>query len=451
METSEPEFGEDKTLVHYQKINIIGESGVGKSTLISLLTDYDKIGEKIEIKIKRKESLSSQNSDYNDSLIEKVSKAEIEINENNKLYYNLYETNLDDIDSIQSYLGVLLMQTECVILMWNKQNLNSFEKIPRLISLINEDIKNNNLRDFPIILLQNNIEKDIRESQDSKSDIDIDECINKAKSEFKNIYHKSLDISNKTNLKYFFLDLNKTINNYEQNKYQYIRNNDIVHLVKFNPKQGNNNNDEIKFKCKCLLLGFSNVGKTTFINYFTGNELNNSISTIGVGASNILAKVNDDKILIKIYDTAGQEKYESLGEIFLKGVEGVLLFYDITNEESFKKVSYWIKKINDINGKNKEIVLIGNKIDLSEKREVSKAIAIDYAKALNIKYFECSSLKGLNVYEILNEFIFGVYNIKSQKNEIEEEKQEPKMLENNDNKNKRQINLKKQENKSCFC
>ena len=99
-------------------------------------------------------------------------------------------------------------------------------------------------------------------------------------------------------------------------KNHHIRNNDIVHLVKFNPKQGNNNNDEIKFKCKCLLLGFSNVGKTTFINYFTGNELNNSISTIGVGASNILAKVNDDKILIKIYDTAGQEKYESLGKNF---------------------------------------------------------------------------------------------------------------------------------------
>ena len=220
METSEPEFGEDKTLVHYQKINIIGESGVGKSTLISLFTDYDKIGEKIEIKIKRKESLSSQNSDYNYSLVEKVSKAEIEINQNNKLYYNLYETNLDDIDSIQSYLGVLLMQTECVILMWNKQNLNSFKKIPRLISLINEDIKNNNLRDFPIILLQNNIEKDIRESQDSKSDIDIDECINKAKNEFKNIYHKSLDISNKNNLMYFFLDLNNTIKNYEKTTYK---------------------------------------------------------------------------------------------------------------------------------------------------------------------------------------------------------------------------------------
>ena len=216
METSEPEFGEDKTLVHYQKINIIGESGVGKSTLISLFTDYDKIGEKIEIKIKRKESLSSQNSDYNYSLVEKVSKAVIEINENNKLYYNLYETNLDDIDSIQSYLGVLLMQTECVILMWNKQNLNSFKKIPRLISLINEDIKNNNLRDFPIILLQNNIEKDIRESLDSKSDIDIDECINKSKNEFKNIYHKSLDISNKDNLMFFFLDLNNTIKNYEK-------------------------------------------------------------------------------------------------------------------------------------------------------------------------------------------------------------------------------------------
>ena len=55
-----------------------------------------------------------------------------------------------------------------------------------------------------------------------------------------------------------------------------------------------------------------------------------------------MAKVNDDKILIKIYDTAGQEKFESLGKNFLKGAEGVLLFYDITKEESFDKVSYWI-------------------------------------------------------------------------------------------------------------
>ena len=73
----------------------------------------------------------------------------------------------------------------------------------------------------------------------------------------------------------FFLDLNNTIKSYEKMKNSYIRNNDIVHLVKFNPKQGNNDNNEIKFKCKCLLLGFSNVGKTTFINYLTGTELNN--------------------------------------------------------------------------------------------------------------------------------------------------------------------------------
>ena len=164
-----------------------------------------------------------------------------------------------------------------------------------------------------------------------------------------------------------------------------------------------------------------------------------------------MAKVNDDKILIELFDTAGQERYDSLGENILREVEGVLIFYDITNEESFDKVYYWIKKINEKNGKNVEIVLIGNKIDLSEKRKVIKAIAMDFAKTNNIKYFECSSLKGLNVYEILNEFIFGVYNIKSQKNENEEEKQEPKMLENNDNKNKKQKYLKKEENKNCFC
>ena len=94
-----------------------------------------------------------------------------------------------------------------------------------------------------------------------------------------------------------------------------------------------------------------------------------------------MAKVNDDKILIELFDTAGQERYDSLGENIIREVEGVLLFYDITNEESFDKVSYWINKINEKNGKNIEIVLIGNKIDLSETRKVNKAIAIDFAKS----------------------------------------------------------------------
>ena len=105
METDEPEIGQDPTLVHFQKINIFGETGVGKSTIISLMKNYNELGNEINLKIGRRDSRLTENSDFFDfSLIEEdVSSVNLNLKDNKFLNFNLYETNLDNIDKILCY------------------------------------------------------------------------------------------------------------------------------------------------------------------------------------------------------------------------------------------------------------------------------------------------------------------------------------------------------------
>ena len=451
METTEPEIGQDPSLVHFQKINIFGESGVGKSTIISLMKNFDKLEDEINIKDERKESRLTENSDFfNISLVEEdVSSVTINL-QSIILNFNLYETNLDNIDKIQPYLHILLMQTECVIIVWDKYNRNTFKNIPRLVNVIEQDIQDNNLRDFPIILLENSIEKNINDSQNDQVDIDIDDFINKTKEENKNVSFEKLEITTKKNFNYFLLDINKTIQKYEETKKDFIRNNDIVNLVKFNPKRDTNLNKEVNI-FKCLLLGHSSVGKTTFFKCFMGNNSINGISTVGIEFIDIVAEVYGEKIILQIHDTAGQERFASIANNLIRQADGVLLFYDITQKESFNKVSNWINAIKENSEKNVEIILIANKIDLYEKRDVAKTEAIDYAKSQNIKYFECSCQKKLNVYEILNEIILSMYKAFKEKSTIsrrsfnlKKDNEHNNYIENDDNNIIQKDNIKKE-------
>ena len=451
METTEPEIGQDPSLIHFQKINIFGETGVGKSTIISLMKNFDKLEDEINIKDERKESRLTENSDFfNISLVEEdVSSVTINL-QSIILNFNLYETNLDNIDKIQPYLHILLMQTECVIIVWDKYNRNTFKNIPRLVNVIEQDIQDDNLRDFPIILLENSIEKNINDSQNDQVDIDIDDFINKTKEENKNVSFEKLEITTKKNFNYFLLDINKTIQKYEETKKDFIRNNDIVNLVKFNPKRDTNLNKEVNI-FKCLLLGHSSVGKTTFFKCFMGNNSINGISTVGIEFIDIVAEVYGEKIILQMHDTAGQERFASIANNLIRQVDGVLLFYDITQKESFNKVSNWINAIKENSEKNVEIILIANKIDLYEKRDVAKTEAIDYAKSQNIKYFECSCQKKLNVYEILNEIILSMYKAFKEKSTIsrrsfnlEKDNEHNNYIEKDDNNIIQNGNIKKE-------
>lgn len=137
--------------VHYQKINIFGEPYVGKTSLISLMENYDS-------NIFQLDFNSSEESFYTSSgMVEQVKQIEINLNEDRNLYFNVYKTNIDRFDSIKMNLDTLLVQTECIIIMWDNSSPKTFENIPPLISTIEDSLKQNEFK-VPIFVLQNKMD-----------------------------------------------------------------------------------------------------------------------------------------------------------------------------------------------------------------------------------------------------------------------------------------------------
>ena len=413
----------NKDMIHYQKINIFGEPGVGKSSFILHLKNYEDDNFVIEEQNELKESFQSINSNITQSsLVEQVEKIKVKLNkddDNNNLYLNVYETNIDRYDPIKMNLETLLFQTECIIIMWDN-NVKTFENIPNLIKTIKECLKNRNDRNIPFILLQNktDLNLDISRSSNNDNNIDIDEAIEELKKEELNIIFKKISLLNNKDFCNILLDIARNIDRTN------IRNkNDVIDLVKVDFPIKKIKDDEYKKfnEIKISLLGDSNTGKTSFLYILSNKSIDNMISTVGLDSHIFYAYIKNEKFKIKILDTTGQENYRSVTSNSIKDMDGFLLFFNVTKKESFNSIDYWRGFIND-NNLSKEIILLANKIDESENREVKKTEAKEYAEKNNIKYIECSCKYSINIYEALNEIILMSFNRFQEK---EEDNQNP--------------------------
>lgn len=104
-------------------------------------------------------------------------------------------------------------------------------------------------------------------------------------------------------------------------------------------------------------------------------------------------------IIVKIWDTAGLERYRALAPMYYRNSDAAILVYDITNLESFNALKHWhTELLNKV--PNCLIIIIGNKIDLMESRQVDPSIVEEYAKQYNIPFYETSSKTGQNVNEV---------------------------------------------------
>ena len=414
METIDEPINNIKTdFIHYRKVNIFRDCGVGKSSLISLMENYDIDNFEI-IKNLNKSQLSLDSYNEFPSLVEQIKKIDIPLNkdENIYLYLNVYETNLDKYDDIKMNLDTLLLQTECIIIMWDNSEIDSFSNVENFSNVIISGINQNKFNKVPIFLLQNKIDLNLKNS-DIENDLNnIKQSIAKLKEEYKDfLIDKEISLLNQDDFQDLILEINRNITNNKN-----INNDNTENLVKLSKNiiENNNNNNDKKI-IKCILLGHSQVGKTTFFNKIINNLKKNYLSTIGMEIINISAKVYDEEISIKLEDTAGQERYRSIAKNFIKNADGILLMFDVTNAESFNSVDYWVKSIKE-NNQNHIIILVGNKIDLTEKRLITKSEAKKKADQYNIKYYELSCLNGLNHYEILNELILIGYRNFYEKN-----------------------------------
>ena len=200
-------------------------------------------------------------------------------------------------------------------------------------------------------------------------------------------------------------------------------------------------NKEYDLLFKLILIGDSCVGKSNILLKYLKNQFNeNSKTTVGVefGTKNII--INNKRIKIQIWDTAGQERYRSITSAYYKGAKGVLIIYDITRKNTFDNIDKWITDLKLNGDKNICIIILGNKSDLIDKREINKNDGIKKAEMYKTAFLETSALNGDNISkafdELIEQIVINNKNIFQDDNENEIDKGVNLNDEKNNNKKK---------------
>ena len=153
---------------------------------------------------------------------------------------------------------------------------------------------------------------------------------------------------------------------------------------------------------KLLLIGDSGVGKTCILFRFSDDAFNTTfISTIGIDFKIKTIELRGKKIKLQIWDTAGQEKFRTIGTAYYRNTHGVILVYDVTSKESFLSMERWLQEIKKNCGNTSyKIVLVGNKDDNPNLKKISTDEASEFAKQMGIPLFETSAKENINVEEL---------------------------------------------------
>ena len=180
----------------------------------------------------------------------------------------------------------------------------------------------------------------------------------------------------------------------------------------------NNTSCEIRL----YLLGNASVGKTSFIlKYVNDIFREDHIATVGIDYMYKETTLpNEKKVNLKFIDTAGQEKYRAIAYNLIKSAEGIILMYDITDMKSFEAIPEWVENIREYKGNDFPIVLVGNKCDLEDKREVTKEEGNEEAKKNGFLFYEANNKDGINVEEVVSTLALKVYKKKAKKGKDKE-------------------------------
>ena len=158
---------------------------------------------------------------------------------------------------------------------------------------------------------------------------------------------------------------------------------------------------------KLTFLGDVGTGKTSIISRYSAQSFPSTLMTT-IGASNVIKTVyyNDQTYTLSIWDTAGQEKYKSISKMLYRDAKVVIIVFDISQHSTFLSVESWHKSVVEIAGPNVLIIILCNKVDISEDRhEITKEKCKELALALNCPLFFVSAKTGDNVEQVFAEAV----------------------------------------------
>ena len=180
---------------------------------------------------------------------------------------------------------------------------------------------------------------------------------------------------------------------------------------------------EYDYIFKVLLVGNSDVGKSSLILRYVDQIWNDVfVPTIGVDFKVKSLEVENKSIKLQIWDTAGQERFRNVISSYFKGAHGILLIFDITSRDSFKELENWLGEVERNASSQILKILIGNKCDLEEEREISKDEGEAFAMRNGMQYIETSAKINTNVNEAFEALAKIMVEYNNKKNSTTNEK-----------------------------
>lgn len=171
-----------------------------------------------------------------------------------------------------------------------------------------------------------------------------------------------------------------------------------------------NFDDDFDMLFKIVLIGDSAVGKSNILSRYIRDEFSiETKSTVGVEFGHKKLLLKNAKIKAQIWDTAGQERYKSITNAYYKGAKGAFVVFDLTRKETFNTVDRWIDELKTNSDQEVTVLLIGNKSDLEELRQVTLEEAKSKAEKHNLAYLETSALQSVNIDKAFGIMIEGNY------------------------------------------
>jgi len=155
---------------------------------------------------------------------------------------------------------------------------------------------------------------------------------------------------------------------------------------------------EYDYLFKLVLIGDSGVGKSCLLLRFADDNFTDSyISTIGVDFRFRTITIDKKTVKLQIWDTAGQERFRTITSAYYRGADGIIMVYDVTSQESFDHVEEWLSEVDRYANENTSKLLIGNKADLVDEKQVAEDVALKFAEKLGIPFLETSAKTATNV------------------------------------------------------
>lgn len=172
---------------------------------------------------------------------------------------------------------------------------------------------------------------------------------------------------------------------------------------------------DARFVFKVLLVGDASVGKTSLLQRFADNRYTaNYKCTVGIDMRIRSLEISGCRVMLHVWDTAGEERYRSVMGSYYRRVMGIILVFDTTQRRSYNHIDYWLSEIEKHGASDVKVLLVGSKCDACEQRQVAHETAATFAERKGLNYVEASAMTGCNVEHLFSKLAVSLYERYSQ-------------------------------------